>query len=256
MLNYIYIYLFFFICIIFLFSFFNISKNFKIIIYIISFWLFIFIYIYIYVNKLFKLFLIWDITSMDIMLIDNQILVTILMDFSFFFSIFIFLLNIVLCIKIWIFPICTRKKIIIYNTICLIFIYYFLYSYWIVSQDLGFSTLDYHSNNLMHLAIEYKVLIDNIYFYFESEFYDICVFLFFFVLMFISLLNKYSIYTYIRKYKNIFNLFYICFIIFLFCGEGFLNDLKILIISIIFLELFFLFVIFLYRLKQIKYFKY
>ena len=186
------------------------------------------------------------------MLIDGQILVTLLMDFTFFLSIFIMVMLIFLTVKVWIFTTLTLKEKKIYIYYINIYIYYYMFSYWIVDQDLGFSIweiLNYDASYI-YLLIEYKPSIDKIYFFFEGEFLDIFIVIFLLFITHIIIINKYNLYLVLRKYKYIYICFYLSFSIFFFCGEGFLNDLKILILTLIYLEFWFLLYVYLYVIKQ------
>ena len=225
--------------------------------YLIFFWICLFLIIYYFSKKLIFLFVknLIFMQKLSFLLIDKQMWVNLLMDFSFFYSLLfiIFVLFVYLFLFIQTFLFKNEKTVFYFFMVT--FCCYFLISFWIVDQDLGFFLWQsFEKNDNSFFFFEYKPSLELIFLFYEIELYDlfflISVIGFSFGCLFIENVDLSNI---LKKFRIVIFLFCYLIVFYILGGEGFYKDIYMFLLSFFCLEICFLFIFFFRGLKRKKF---
>ncbi len=172
------------------------------------------------------------------MILDTQTFMITCLQFVFFFvNLFYFLYFLgVFCLFLLNFITKKEKQFLVYIYFSLAII--FLFSFWIVDQDLGFSFWEFFDYEFfkVFMIFDYKPSFDLVLIYYMNEFYDLFVLTLFINILFILSLKTYKVLFIIKKYKKTFYFAFLLIIFYFFFGEGFKEDLILLFFVVFILE--------------------
>lgn len=240
-----------------LFLFFDKLKYLKIaIFYLLFFWILLFCFLYYYPKELLFIFVknLVFCQKLNFLLVDKQVWVNLLIDFSLFYSLFfiVFILGIYAYLLAQSFLYKHEKNVFYY--FFLTFVLYFFISFWIVDQDLGFFLWQsFEKEDNLFFFFDYKPSLELIFLFFEIEFYDLfilnlCV-LVLYLIFYIENINFNNI---VKKFRIVIFLFCYLIVFYILGGEGFYKDIYLLFSTFFCLEISFIVIFFFRGLKRKK----